>query len=502
MKGCIYLFLVLCAACVDLAHAGDRKNVLLLMSDDLRPEINSLKEDGDSMYQSIRTPNLDKLAGESLVFTRAYTDMALCSPSRTSMLTSRRPETTRVLDATYWRTVQGGGNFTTMPQHFQENGYTSIGMGKIFHPGAGSNNDDPISWSEPYYHAPNKALYNIANSWKAIQSGRESNYPLPDQQLAENAEQTISRLAPDALSGSTPFFLAVGFYKPHLPFVFPERYLSFYPVANISVADNQYVPNDFPDKAWSNYGELLAYNDITVTGAYNTTLPDWQALDLRRAYYASVTYVDEQIGRVLQSLEDNNLTDSTVVIFCSDHGFQLGEHAEWLKQTNFELATRVPLMIRMPGKTPGIKTSRLVELVDLFPTAVEAAGLAPVPMCEQQSADISVCTEGVSLLPLFDEAAGGTSVAWKNATFSCYDRNRQRFMGYSIRTARYRYTEWVRFGNWTADWNSIQGIEFYDHENDPGENINLAGTQYEPAYDSIMALLSQQLRAGWRAALP
>ena len=199
-----------------------RMNVLFLVADDMRPELGAYygKDFPSPIHPTMHSPNLDKLASKSLLLKRAYCQQAVCSPSRTSLLTGRRPDTTHVYDLqTYWR--KSGGNFTTIPQYFKENGYTSIGMGKIFHPGIASGHDDPISWSAPYFHATIH-WETRENSWKAVPDYELKDKPLVDNQTAEHALGILRQVAPAAKSGEKPFFVAVGFHRPHLPFVFPE----------------------------------------------------------------------------------------------------------------------------------------------------------------------------------------------------------------------------------------------------------------------------------------
>lgn len=285
--------ITLVSLCAILASVHSKKlNVLFLVSDDMRPEINAFigPDFPSTIHPRMHTPSLDTLYSKSLVLKRAYVQQAVCSPSRTSLLTGRRPDTTHVYDLyNYFRDV--GGNFTTIPQYFKENGYLSAGMGKIFHPGHASNNDDPLSWNVPYYHAPNLDMWDAKNSsWLAVSKEDRLKHPLPDEQIANQAKMMLKQLAPAAKSGEKPFFLAVGFHKPHLPFVFPAEYLDLYPESSIHLPDNQFAPNHMPSIAWSNYGELRSYSDIArlhSTGLPNTTLPATTVKELRRAYYRS-----------------------------------------------------------------------------------------------------------------------------------------------------------------------------------------------------------------------
>ena len=483
---------------------GGRRNVLFLVADDMRPELGAYagKDFPSPIHPTMHSPNLDKLASKSLLLKRAYCQQAVCSPSRTSLLTGRRPDTTHVYDLqTYWR--KSGGNFTTIPQYFKENGYVSIGMGKIFHPGIASDHDDPISWSAPYFHA--KIHWETKeNSWKAVPDIDLKDKPLVDEQTAEHALEILRQVAPAAKTGEKPFFVAVGFHRPHLPFAFPESLLKWYPESDIHIPDNEYAPTDMPEVAWADYAELRNYQDIAklhLNGSINTTIPDKVVMNLRRAYYSALTWTDSLVGRVIEELDSLGLADNTIISFWGDHGWQLGEHGEWCKHTNFELATHAPMMVHIPGMTnSGIVNEKLTEFVDLFPTLVEAAGLPKLPLCPEDSSKIELCREGTSLIPLIKNQ----SISWKNASFSQYPRyrNHTMIMGYTMRTDMYRYTEWAKFEDapvYKPDWTQLFGVELYNHVIDPEENHNMAK---DPTYAMIRKQLSGALRAGWRKALP
>ena len=484
-----------------------RMNVLFLVADDLRVQLGSYygKYFASSVYPPMHTPNIDKLAAKSFLLKRAYVQQAVCAPSRTSLLTGRRPDTTHVYDLNqYWRVV--GGNFTTIPQYFKNHGYHTVGMGKIFHGGASSGHDDPVSWSRHFYHAKRSTWELSGNSWQAVPDAQMKIDPLIDEQLANHAITVLNHVAPAAKRGHHPFFVAVGFHKPHLPFVFPSSMLQYYPENNISLPNNPYVPHNMPHVAWSNYPELFQFHDIQalhLTGAINSTLPNDKIKELRRAYYSAVSWTDSLVGRVLDELERLGLADNTIISFIGDHGWHLGEHAEWCKQTNFEIATHAPMMIRIPGLTDsGIVTEELAEFVDLFPTLVEAAGLPHMPLCPDDSSKIELCREGSSLISLMQNP----NAPWKNASFSQYPRTLHRngahVMGYTMKTDKYRYTEWAKFNQaptYKPDWNTIYGMELYDHTVDPDENNNVASVS---TYADIKQQLRSQLRSGWRSTLP
>lgn len=482
---------------VSLAAAGSstRKNVLFLISDDLRPQLGAYNgpDFPSTVHPQMHTPNLDALASRSLLLKRAYVQQALCSPSRTSFLTGRRPDTTRVWDLDhYFRDV--GGNFTTLPEYFKLKGYRTFGIGKVYH----GQTLDPPSWSDPYFHGV--ANFESRNqSWYAVPDVELKTNPLIDKQIADQAITTLGSVASEATAGATNFFMAVGFHKPHLPFVFPESIMrNYYPEDTIQLPANPYAPVNMPSVAWYPNIELRhQYADIrklNTSGAVNTTLPDQITLDLRRAYYSAVTWVDSLVGDIITELRRLGLANNTVISFIGDHGWQLGEHGEWTKMTNFELSTHAPMMIHIPGVTDhGIDTERLTEFVDLYPTIVEAAGLGTIPTCPEDSRHIALCSEGKSMLPLISNP----DTAIKKVAFSQYPREHD-IMGYTVRTERFRYTEWVEFNYaplYAPNWDKLIGAELYDHTSDSEENYNGAD---DHKYEQVRSELSKLLRKGWR----
>ena len=483
-----------------------KMNVLFLVSDDMRPQLGAYEgpDYPAPVHPKMHTPSLDSLASQSLLLKRAYVQQAVCSPSRTSLLTGRRPDTTHVWDlVTYWR--NSGGNFTTIPQYFKDHGYISVGMGKVFHPGeAASGHDDPISWSEKYFHANNSAWKNEGrDAWMQADEEKVKQYPLEDMQIATKAIETLERLAPKAKTGEQPFFIAVGFHRPHLPFLCPKSFYDLYPEDSIRLPANPYIPEGMPEYAWGNFGDLRKFGKIRELhshGGINTTFPDEIVKALRRAYYACLSYTDSLVGQVIGRMEELGLGNNTIVSFWGDHGWQLGEHAEWCKHTNFELATHSPMMVRVPGLTDeGVVTEALTEFVDLFPTLAEAAGLPTIPLCPEHSSHIPVCTEGVSLVPLIKNP----NHTWKSASFSQYPRiglGGRDIMGYTMRTEKYRFTQWMNYDRHNYTRSQKTGpTELYDHSIDPQENVNRAGN---PQYRTIKQELQRQLWEGWRAALP
>ena len=478
-------------------------NVLFLVADDMRPDLGCYE---DRQVPFMHTPNLDALASRSLLLKNAHVQEAICGPSRTSFLTGRRPDTTHVYDLeVYFRDV---GNFTTLPEYFKQNGYITAGFGKIFHPGYSSNFDDPPSWTEPYYHAPTEDLWyydlimneNGTASWLGVPETVREKLPLPDDLVTENVINFL-----DNIPGDQPFFAAVGFDKPHLPFIFPADFIKYYPSEDVDLPTNPFAPVEMPTIAWNNYCTntiICSFTDTfysNATGEINSTMDLVVVRNLRRAYYASISYVDSLVGKIVNKLDELGISDNTIISFLGDHGWQLGEHGAWCKQTNFELATHAPLMVRVPGKTDqGIVAEKLTEMVDLYPTIIEAAGLPSPPLCPEINAtNVKFCREGTSLMALIDNP----DAPWKMAVFSQYPRiaaNGASVMGYTIRTDQYRYTEWVKFRgdpDYVPIWSVPYGIELYDHSTDPDENINRANFT---THEEIRAVLSTLLHNGWR----
>ncbi len=464
------------------AKAPERPNVLFIAIDDLRPALGCY---GD---KTAVTPNIDRLAKRSTLFNRAYCQQAVCCPSRLSLLTGRRPDTTRVWDlSTHFR--QALPDAVTLPQHFKQHGYHTQSIGKIFH-GGGKPAKDPPSWSaEPKYdvsHEP-KLRYALPKNLqgKGLKRNSSEATDVPDRHYIDGVvcDTAIATLA-DLEAQQTPFFLAVGFRKPHLPFCAPQKYWDLYDRDEIPLPIPAKSPIDAPELALRSWGELAGYTDIPA----NERLPREKVRELRHGYYACVSYVDALVGRVISEVARLELADNTIIVLWGDHGFHLGEQGLWTKANNFELSTRVPLILAVPGLTDrGSKTDGIVELVDVYPTVADVCGLK-VP------ADL----EGTSLKPLMTRPER----SWKQAAFSQYPRafrgNRHRghgdVMGYAIRTDRYRYVQWL-------DWKTKKVVarELYDHKVDQNESQNLAEKE---EYRQTVAELATQLAAGWKNALP
>lgn len=386
------------------------------------------------------------------------------------------------------------------------------------------NDDYPLSWSEKPYHAPAEKYLNRATCRDRRHSRRlvkNLNCPVriksqPRKTLADiqTTEEAIRFLKGDR---EKPFFLAVGFHKPHIPFQFPKRYLRHHPIYKFKYypAAMSYKPYGMPNVAWNPYTDLRKRNDVkrlNVTVPFGP-IPEWFGAKIRQHYAASVTYVDDLIGRLISYV---NLKDTAIVV-TSDHGWSLGEHALWAKYSNFEVGLKVPLIIKLPNERRGMMKSNIVELVDVFPTVVDLLGLKSVRPCNSMS--FTLCTEGKSLMPLLSTSnsrsigrikADRVSDRYSRTemAFSQYPRpglyptmqpNSDRpklaqttIMGYSVRVPRFRYTMWVPFNSSTfaADMNLIHAEELYDHWIDPHEKMNLS-SRYEFSY--LIEMLKQLL---------
>ena len=468
------LFLLLTAAAV----AADKPNVLFIAIDDLRPELGCY---GNTI---VKSPNIDRLARSGLVFNRAYCQQAVCLPSRASLMTGARPDSTKAWDlSTDFRKALPG--VVTLPQLFKNSGYVSLGMGKIYHRGY----DDAASWSEPTrfpqtsHSLGNRQLHPSRPAEKLSAKGRGPaaeavdgpDTSLHDGQLADMAVATIRYLK---IKGQ-PFFLAVGFIRPHLPFNSPQKYWDLYDAKSIPLAENPFSPKGAPGYAIPSGSEVRSYGGAPAERHF----PDDYARNLKHGYYAAISYMDAQVGRLLDEPDQQGLRENTIVVLWGDHGWKLGEHDAWAKHTNFENDTRAPLIISAPAmKHAGAKCEALVEFVDVYPTLAELAGLT-----------LPGHLEGLSFKPLLDQPER----PWKSAAFSQYPRKiaKKNLMGYTMRTARYRYTTWVD----RNDHSKVDAVELYDHESDPQENTSIAD---DPAHAELIRKLDAQWQAGWTAAKP
>jgi iduronate 2-sulfatase len=438
-----------------------RPNVLLIMADDLNDDM------GTFGHKMVKTPNLDRLAGRGVRFDRAYTQFPLCSPSRVSLLTGLRPDTTKIYELqTNFRTILPDA--VTLPQMFKRNGYIAARVGKIYHYGnpgdiGTSGLDDPASWDlviNPRGLDRDEET-KLTNLTPARGLGSSLSYyasPAPDEQHTDGkvATEVIALLEKNK---DRPFFIGAGFYRPHCPFIAPKKYFDLYPLERIaapkwSPADVQKVP----------------------VPAWFTMPPNWNVSEdgvraTIQAYYASISFLDANVGRVLDALDRLGLAQNTVVVFISDHGYLLGERGQWMKQMLFERSARAPLIIAGEGVgAKGQASPRIVEFVDLYPTLADLTGLKP-----------PAGLHGRSLTPLLKDPR----IAWNRPAITQVRRGNPAngfFMGYTVRTEQWRYTEWD---------DGKQGIELYDEMADPAELRNLAG---EPDKAKIIAQMKGLLR--------
>lgn len=478
MKAILWWVLATAGLCLPLSRAGDspggsRPNVLLVCVDDLKPLL------GCYGSRTVKSPNIDRLAARGIRFDRAYCNQAVCAPSRNSLLTGRRPQSLGIYDlGTNFRAAVPDA--VTLPQVFKRQGWQAEGLGKIFHVGHG-NREDPASWSVPHWKA-NVVAYVLPESRASQGLTREealfsnrSAQGLPRGAAWEAADVTDNRYPDGAIADEAvrrlqqakarpgqPFFLAVGFVKPHLPFCAPKKYWDLYDPDALPLATVTNPPAGAPAYAPQFGGELRQYAAIPEQGALDPGLQR----KLVHGYHAAVSYMDAQLGRVLDELDRLDLARGTMVVLWGDHGWHLGDHGMWCKHTNYEEATRIPLIIVAPGVArPGSFSTALVETVDLFPTLLELAGLSPDAVPQG--------LDGRSLVPVLRDPVRTV----REAALQVYPRSPggRKLIGRSVRTARHRLVEWKVPG---APPESAD-LELYDYEADPGETRNLATAQPE-----------------------
>ncbi len=462
----------LLAFCPVFALSG-APNVLFVCVDDLKPLLGCY---GDPLAQ---TPHIDRLAARGIVFERAFCNQAVCSPSRNTLMTGLRPQTLGIYDlATFFR--KAVPDAVTLSQHFKNHGFHAEGLGKIFHVGHGNGNDE-ASWSVPHF-SPKVASYALQEnnippltpaqqilkktaSWKLPRGAPTESADVQDNRYGDGliAEEAVKRLEAASARPHPPFFLAVGFLKPHLPFIAPQKYWDLYDPSSFNLPSLQKAPEGAPEFAASSWGELRQYKGMPEKGP----LTEAQARHLIHGYYAATSYMDAQFGRVLDALDASSFAQNTIIVLWGDHGWHLGDHGQWCKHTNYEQAARIPLIVSAPGITGGQRVQSLVETCDIYPTLSELAALPAPPQ-----------GEGISFASLLKNPAEST----RDHVIHVYPRG--DLLGRAIRTQRHRLVEWKKIGAPA----STAVFELYDYETDAAETRNLAAEQPEVVAELVKIL--------------
>lgn len=462
-------------AAIDQANPPQEKNILLILVDDLKPAI------GAYGNEVAITPEMDKLASESMRFTKAYANQAVCAPSRFNLMLGSRSTSTGIYD--FGRDLRDFyPDAITMPQYFKRHGYHAESMGKVYHIGHGTYNDT-ASWSIPHYKdkvieyndpastggklTREEALF-ANKSWSyagSLPRGAAWESPaVADTAYADGrvANHAIKRLRALKKRSGKPFFMAVGFARPHMPFSVPQKYWDMYDPQELPMPQIEHAPEGAPDYAGKEGGEIAAYNPVPPPSEHEGPYPEKLKRNLIHGYYAGVSYVDTQIGKVLSELKKLGLDENTIVVLWGDHGFHLGELGIWTKHVNYEIANNIPLMIKAPGVTKaGSSTDQLAETVDIYPTLAELAGL-PRPNTTQP-------LDGESMVPVLKNPDTRVS----DHAYHTYPRGGK--IGRAIRTDRYRLVEWKEIG---ANPDSAD-IELYGYSEGPVEQENIANERPE-----------------------
>lgn len=441
------------------AETNQPPNVLFIAVDDLRPELASF---GKGM---IHSPNIDRLAATGTAFTNAYCNVPVCGASRASIMTGMRPTRNRFWDYKT-KISEDAPDAVTLHGHFKANGYYTAAIGKILHHAADRAEDyNEPNWKpgvgggagRDYQMPENIATANdeaFDGRGPAFERGQVDDTTYWDGKTADYAVTKIGQLAPK----EQPFFLAIGFAKPHLPFNAPEKYWALYDKADIQLPPTYYRAEGTPDAIHHNFGELRSYAGVPE----DDILPEDYAKKLIHGYYASVSFMDAQLGRVLDALEASGEADNTIIVFWGDHGWNLGDHAMWCKHTPFNTSLRVPLIFSGPGYKPG-RSSGMVEYVDVFPTLCDLAGLEKPTQLQ-----------GKSLVPLIDDP----NQEWSDAVFTRWKE------ADNITTTRYAYTEWY------DDEGNRFARTLFDHITDSLEVNNLAEKpEFLPVVEELAARL-------------
>ncbi len=465
IRVCTFTLGMLLAASI---AGADRPNVLFIAVDDLRPELACYGR------HQMHSPNIDRLARGGVLFERAYCMVPTCGASRASLMTGIRPTRRRFVNYLTWA-EKDAPNVPTMNMHFKDHGYTTRSLGKVFHHPA----DRAEGWSEPAWRPQRIPWYqrpeNAALHKRRQKEGQRKRGPawesadVPDNAYADGvlAEHAVDVLGELKRQGE-PFFLAVGFFKPHLPFIAPQAYWDLYDPAEIHLPDNYHVPKDAPPASIHSSGELRAYAGIPAKGPVS----EQTARQLIHGYYACVSYTDAQIGKLLEALDRLELAQNTVVVLWGDHGWNLGEHTLWCKHSCYETSMQIPLIVRAPGIAGGQSRSGLVESIDLYPSLCELTGL-PLP--------------GHLAGRSFARLLSDPRAEWKTAAVGRY-RN-----GDTIRTDGHRFTQYASGSGRPA------ARMLYDHRLDPAENVNVVD---DPMRAEVVKRVAAELRETLEAIKP
>ncbi len=452
-----------------------KPNILFISIDDLKPELGIFGED------HISSPNIDQLAQDAVRFNRAYCNVPICGASRASIMTGVYPTPTRFVTY-YARADEEADQYPTLPETLKDNGYFTTTLGKIFH----FPDDSVEGWSELPYRPDFPNRIDQQELWRDYQSEelawtKTQNLPQgvagPAWEAADVADSIYydgktTQLALKKLEQlknlDKPFFFGLGYIRPHLPFNAPKKYWDLYDEDEITLATNHYMPKNAPDGAKFNFSELRSYTNIAND---NNLIDEAQARKLRHGYYACVSFIDAQIGKVIHKLKELDLYDNTIIVLWGDHGFSLGEHTHWGKHTCFDQSLRVPLMIKAPDHLAGVSTQALASLIDVYPTVCALAGI------EQPNH-----LEGKSLVPALKDRQAVVN----EQIFARYVK------GETVKNDRFIYTQYYKNG---AKCETPTGAMLYDHANDPEENINLVDApEHRETVNELKALLATHMQ--------